>query len=376
MFQTHLVWPSDRRFGEPRTIERIHDTISMLDDLNEDEKEGITGRSPLLDYPGFQFIAGVPCEYMHHVCLGVTKRLIELTFNVGDNRKRITKRKLCNPKHFNDIMATIKVPCEFSRRGRSLDFKVMKAEEFRNIVLFYFDIVVQCISSTAQQNYLSDLEQTLWYVFAFQIRALVLPKEEYCDVAESDIKYTNEKFMTSFENLYGTKHSSYNIHMMCHLNRVRDRGPLTETSTFPTESYYSEMRRSYVTGTAATGKQILQNAYIKRQLPHVHCRKSITYRPDDTSRSCNKYMYIYRNNNYEFYLFKSINDNGSFNCVRQGKRSFNPLTCNNVNWSTVGVFTSSALDTRELEIHPREITGKAMMVLNLIMSCPTNILQE
>ena len=185
--------------------------------------------------------------------------MTELTFNVGESRKRITKRKLSNPEDFNKIMNEVKVPSEFSRRGRSMDFKVMKGEEFRNIVIYFFPIIVSCILGTT-----NDIirERRIWLTFSYLIRAYVLPQNEYINVSQRVLQQCIQQFMKLFEDVYGSSNCSYNIHMMCHLQQVRRRGPLTETSTFKTESYYSEMRRSYQAGTMSTGKQILQNAFI------------------------------------------------------------------------------------------------------------------
>ena len=73
---------------------------------------------------------------MHSICHGVVKRLIELTFKTGQSRERITKRKLSDPALYNSKISKVQVPRDFSRRGRMLDIGVMKAQEYRNIVLF------------------------------------------------------------------------------------------------------------------------------------------------------------------------------------------------------------------------------------------------
>ena len=63
--------------------------------------------------------------------------MIELTFNVGETRKRITNRELSSSEKYNSLMSSIRVPREFSRRIRKLDFAVFKAQEFRNVILFF-----------------------------------------------------------------------------------------------------------------------------------------------------------------------------------------------------------------------------------------------
>ena len=370
MFQTHLIWPASAANGQPRTMEVIQDTLAEFDLLSDEEKEGLLGYSPFLDYPGFDFINGFPCEYLHHVCLGVTKRLLELSFAVGEIRKRITKRKLSSTKLFNERMRVQKVTSECSRRGRNMDFKVMKGEEFRNLTLFFFPHIIDSIESSQGKT-----ERKLWLLYVFQIRAFVLPEEEFSNVQNEDIQYCCDQFCVIFEQLFGTSNSSYNIRMMSHLRQVRERGKLTDTSTFKHESYYGEMRRSYVPGTPSTGKQILKSAYIRRSIPHKNCQKPLKLSPKQTSRSCDNLIYIFTNNKYKFYVIKKILQNGSFLCVQFGKRQYDPPEIS-LKWADVGVFLKSGETEIESIFERREITGKAIIVSNLIITCPTNILQE
>lgn len=76
------MWPAAARNGLPRTMEEINNIVLHLNKLSRDERMGILGYSPLMDYPDFDYIEGSPCEYLHHLCLGVSKRLVELTFQV------------------------------------------------------------------------------------------------------------------------------------------------------------------------------------------------------------------------------------------------------------------------------------------------------
>lgn len=138
--KTQIVWPASTMNGEPRTdvnMLEIVNEIELNPDLPKDDRKGVLGRSPLWDIPGFNFTRDVPTEYMHNGCLGVIKRMVELTFSVGEVRKRTTKRKLSSPTEFNNLMLETKVPRECPRRARKLDFSVMKAVELRNIGLFF-----------------------------------------------------------------------------------------------------------------------------------------------------------------------------------------------------------------------------------------------
>ena len=64
------------------SILEIVEKIENNERLSIDESKGIVGRSLLLDIPDFNFTYDVPAEYLHSGCLGVIKKLVELTFNV------------------------------------------------------------------------------------------------------------------------------------------------------------------------------------------------------------------------------------------------------------------------------------------------------
>ena len=138
---TQIVWPNSTSQGEKRTTTAITRIITEIQEnaTNTQLKDikGIIGYSPLIDFQNFDFVNNIPTEYLHSICIGLVKRLLELCFNVGDLRTRITNRKLSSTTKFNEIMTCIRVPREFSRRCRKLDFSVLKAQELRNILLFF-----------------------------------------------------------------------------------------------------------------------------------------------------------------------------------------------------------------------------------------------
>lgn len=139
--KTNILWPSSTMNCQPRTRNCILEIVEKIENneqpLSIDEAKGIIRRSLLLDIPNFNFVYDVPAEYLHCACLGSVKRMVELTFNVGEKRSRVTKRKLSTTQSFDTQMLKTKVFKECSRRARKLDFAVFKGEEFRNIAIFF-----------------------------------------------------------------------------------------------------------------------------------------------------------------------------------------------------------------------------------------------
>ena len=141
------MWPFSTMSGPLRTLNKIHDiTMAIItgqnsdaesEELSREEKVGIVGPSVLFHQPHFNMINNLPAEYMHLVALGVVKRLLELTFKLREVRPKLSKRPLTHPKYFNEKIRDIRVPREFSRRCRQLDLSIMKAQELRNILLFF-----------------------------------------------------------------------------------------------------------------------------------------------------------------------------------------------------------------------------------------------
>ena len=370
--KTNILWPSSTLHCEHRTRQNILEIIEKIENeeiLSLDEAKGILGRSVLFDIPSFNFIYDAPAEYLHLTCLGVIKRLVELTFKVSKNRPRITKRKLSPPTKFNKLMLQTKVLKECSRRARNLDFAVFKGEEFRNLILFFFPLVIECIEPEAK-------EIDLWLYIAYMLRSAVIPSEEFSNINIELVKQCCEKFYQIFESLFGIRNCSYNLHTFCcHLIDIRTHGPLTETSAFKFETFYGEMRRAFVPGTVSPLKQIMQNIFLKRALSKHVCENTIFISNYDTSLECNKLVYCFKNEKYVIYEISDVEDN-VLTCHKIGQYPVTFPQTPNIPWSTVGVFKRGGTCSEVTTIHSSEISGKVFNVGKYLITCPINVINE
>ena len=369
---SHIVWPASTAQGELRTKEKILDIVERIeagDELSNMEKKGIKGRSILLNLDYFDYVCAMPAEYMHLLSFGVVKRLLQLTFSVTDSRTRIIERPLISPAIFNDLMQCVKMFKEFSRRARKLDLAVMKAQELRNLVLFYFPLVTKSLGD-------SHKEIKVWEMLAYMIRACILPENEYSGVNVNHIKYCQKNFYNMYEQLYGEKNCSYSIHVLAaHLLLIRALGPLTETSAFRFENFYGELRRSFQPGTVSVAKQMLQNVMLKRILSKHICQETIYLRAKDTPLECNSLIYVYENSKHLVYKIKSI-DNDHLTCNQLGNHEVNMPFTNMLNWSAVGVYRKGGLSSVNEIINRENVAGKVMSVKKLFLTCPINVLRE
>lgn len=379
-----LTWPASTMGGSLRTasgIQEIADEIERNPDILKTDPEfckGIKGKSHMLNQPNFDIVTDIPCEYMHLLCLGVVKRMIELNFKVGDNRETKTKRKLSNPHLFNVLIKLLQVPREFSHRCRNLDFGVMKASEFRNILLFFFPIILDCIEDEFEDD------KRVWLHLVYMIRACVLPNSEFEKIDTSLIESACRNFYTLYEQLYGQVNCTYSIHVAsCHLLLIKGNQPLTFRSAFKFESFFAEMKHLYHPGTVSSLKQILQNCYVKRMLEYHHCEKNIFYSPEKNpekekqGKENNSLVYTYNENQtISIYSIFEIIDENSFNCYKYGKFQAKFELTPEYDWSDVGVFKIRPKSEESYVVRKNSISGKVLKVQGYFVTCPTNVLLE
>ena len=375
--KSNIVWPKSSSDAPLRTRNAISDIVEQIENnqpMSKDEAKGVVERSLLFDLPHFDYVMDTPVEYLHCLCLGCIKRCVELTFKIGENRPRITKRKLSSPSAFNLLILTILVPREFNRRVRELDFALYKGQEYRNLLLFFFPLVLSCIEANAKERH-------MWLYLTYMVKACVVPTEEFRNIPLDVISECARLFYSIYEALFGVLNCTYNTHVVgSHILQIRYHGPLTLTSAFPFESFYGELRQSFVLGTISPLKQVFRNVLIKRILGNHNCEQEIFISTENTAMECNNLVYCYEQNKYKLYKVIEIRDE-EFVCekINVSKCTF-PETPS-LNWDLVGVFKKVENSENEnaisTEIIPHNsIKGKVVSVLDFLITCPSNVLRE
>ena len=370
--KSNIVWPASSAYGPRRKIDEIFEIIQQIENdqpLTLDEAKGVVGRSPLFDLPNFHFIRDVPVDYLHCVCLGVVKRSLELTFKLGESRPRITNRPLSSPLQFNRLISAIKVIREFNRRVRDLDFAVYKGQEYRNLLLFFFPLILKCIPER-------EKERNLWLFFTYMVKACVVPNEEYEQIQTEVIVNCQNQFYLLYQELFGVRNCTYNTHVMgSHLPEMRYHGPLTLTSAFPFESFYGELRNSFVPGTVSGLKQIFSNVLMKRAISSHKCQQKIFISPKDTNKECNSIIYTYGNCEHKIYKVHSI-DEDDLHCQEIITLPCTFVETPDLDWSLVGVFKNGGRNGNEQIINTESVKGKVLQVDKYLITCPNNIIRE
>ena len=381
-----LTWPKSTMNGPPRTLDKIRDIVEEIErnpDIVKSDPhfcKGIKGRSLFLDQPSFHLIKDSPCEYMHLVCLGVVKRMVELTFKVGENRERVTKRKLSPPATYNLKIKEVQLTRECSRRCQNLDFGVMKASEFRNVLIFFFPIVIDCIEDTFKK------EREIWLHLVFMVRACVLPNEEFRIIDNNKVDYACEKFYELYEKTYGQINCTYSIHSVSHILKIRQNRPLTYKSAFKFENFFSELRNLFQPGTVSPLKQVFQNCFVKRLLDYHYCEKKTFFsakkkakvgKKNNPGKEINHLIYTYDEDQVlNMYIINEIIDDDTFKCNIQGKFKANLPLSKVYDWSHVGVYRIGPVSEEFKIIKRKDICGKVIQVQNYLITCPNNVLHE
>ena len=170
------------------------------------------------------FVSMFGLDFMHLVCLGVTKRfLMYWKGPVGPLHTRLGRKAVCDLSTRLMFLSNY-VPSEFARKPRSLDdLARWKATEFREFVLYSGVLVLQGILP-------DHLYEHLLLLFT-GIRILASHK-----LAKDHSAYANElltKFVNDAEVLFGKDSLVYNVHNLVHLAADVDKlGPLDDFSAF------------------------------------------------------------------------------------------------------------------------------------------------
>lgn len=366
-----MVFPPGVGKSTLRTNSTFRATCVKIDEMdgdghNPEETNGITLCSPLLKLPCFDMVCGLPTEYMHLVALGVVKKVLSLLLGIRKDGG-LPKNKQKALVDLNKSLRAIRTPSEFSRRTRDLKLAHWKAEEYRNMLLFFFPCLLPHLESKD--------ERTLWLLLVFAVRAYVLPREEYKSIQRFiDVPTVVNRFYGLFHKLFKSKGCSYNIHVFSHLPLLHQHGPLTSTSAFRFESFLAVLKDSFRVGTPNVTKQIFENLFLSMAVKKHSCRPSLTFkaqataRSDDTLLRANNNWYICVLKTHEGVLCKALNTEPAY-FEMDNEVAFN--------FGHVGVYCDLGIsDDAEQLIFVNDISGKGIRVAEYIVYCPYNVAFE
>lgn len=199
---------------------------------------GIKGPSLLLLLSVFNFVFGLPVDYMHCICLGVSKKLTSLWFD-----SKYSAYPWYLGKHLQEIdrlLLAITPPKFIKRTPRSLtERQHWKASGYRSWLLYYAPVVLK--------GYLPPLYFHHFLLLVHAVLVMTSNRITRVDLDKADVEL--KFFLEIFQKIYGLRFVTLNFHLLRHLAKcVRKYGPLWTVSCFPFENANGWLVRC-ITGT-------------------------------------------------------------------------------------------------------------------------------
>jgi hypothetical protein len=215
--------------------------------------KGVKGSSPFRKLPEFDLVWSWCIDYMHTVCLGCMKHLLFIWISSKEFQKywRIIIRSRGQLITILDqLFVKFKIPKQISRKPGDIgSADQWKANELRNFLLFFGPIV---LNGLLKEQYLKNFCLLSEAIFIFCQNEI--SKEEFHEASNKLYKFVSE-----YEELYGTVNMFYNFHLLTHIpSAVLNCGPLIHYSTFAYESM-NNFVSSFIQGT----NRIIQEATMK-----------------------------------------------------------------------------------------------------------------
>jgi len=244
-------------FPDLNCVKRTHE--NFISRQNEEHHTDST-LSILTEIPGIDIIKSFSLDYMHLVCLGVTRKLINLWLK-GPLANRIGNR---NSTTLSFLLLSFKkfMPKDFQRKPRGVEeVNRWKATEFRTFLLYFGPIVLKNIINKQCYNNFLCLHVSMTLLLTPNVMS-----ERYLNFCQQILEY----FIKTFGKIYGTEHISHNIHALQHIcDDYKNFGPLDNCSCFPFENHMSTLKK-YI----RKSHQPLQQA-VKRYTEYNKYRKPV-----------------------------------------------------------------------------------------------------
>lgn len=212
---------------------------------------GIIGPTPLSKIPHFDFIRACIPEYMHSVCQGAIKQLIQLwTLPAYSKRNWSLTKKL---KVINARIRNCTPSYEVTRTFDSLnELANWKASMYRSFALFFYVILEDQLPAAYFEHFLD---------FSYGLFILLQEKVSVDDVKNVEILF--RRFVKEMETLYGEEHIKINLHFLTHLPQcVLNWGCLWAHSAFIPEWFNGQLLDLFH-GTQYVATQMAENHMVK-----------------------------------------------------------------------------------------------------------------
>ncbi|CAI6358346.1 unnamed protein product [Macrosiphum euphorbiae] len=218
-------------FKKSNCRERTHEGY-----INKSQEEHHVGDSlsDLIRIPGFDMVKSFPLDYMHLVALGVMRKLIHFWLHKGPLTVRLPSWKI---KKISTNLMFLKsaITNDFVRKPRLIqDVSHWKATELRQFLIY--------TGPLALKNVLNDKVYNHFMVLNIAMTILLSPNidEKLLNYSDKLLKH----FVKKFEEIYGSKYISHNVHGLLHISQDYKRyGSLDFCCCFPFENHMKILKK-------------------------------------------------------------------------------------------------------------------------------------
>ena len=180
-----------------------------------------------------KMVTQFPYDYMHLVCFGVTKRILNISLS-GPKATRLKKTQQNAIPSF--ILKVKQLVCsEFARKPRS--FKQLahwKATEYRLFLLHVGPVVMHDVLPKNQYD----------HFLLRNVKISIFLDLWYCNVLADSANELLHKFIIDFQNFYPTSPIVYNALSLAHfVDDVKKFGVLDNFFWFPFETFFGRLKK-------------------------------------------------------------------------------------------------------------------------------------
>ncbi|KAB0804458.1 hypothetical protein PPYR_01428 [Photinus pyralis] len=209
-----------------RTDESFRNKLHV--EHHKDSKE-----ANILECLNIGMVTQFPIDYMHAVCIGVTKKLIYFWIN-GKKDVRLKPNDIQNVTNHLSLLKP-SITGEFSRKPRSItEYERWKATELRTFLLYTGPVVLREVLPGDYYDHFLSLSVAI---------RILCDKNLYI-VLNNYAHTILEWFVKKYFILYGEQRIVYNVHSLLHLaNDSKLFGPLDEYSAFKFENFMQIIKK-------------------------------------------------------------------------------------------------------------------------------------
>jgi hypothetical protein len=214
---------------------------------------GIKGYSPFLALTSFDYVTAQVPDYLHSVCQGAIKCLLEF-WTESQYHKEPWYLDKDQRAILDARLSQMRPPYEVTRTSALVsNLGDWKASEYRAFALYYFSAVEDLLPKQFYDHFLC-------LVYGLQ----VLLQEEVPIERVKEVEFIFQYFVREAELLYGRQRIRYNFHLLTHLvHSALNWGLPWSNSTFIPEWFNGELI-SLKNGTQSVAEQMVRSFLLKK----------------------------------------------------------------------------------------------------------------